>query len=253
MPKQGRRKAEMKPLVFKKTGKTIDKKRRSDHGGLAQEREETLSRTFRQTKKTNNLDDKVDRDRVFAGPSTEEPAAKQHHKSVAVPVLDREVAAHQDLAVNVEEIGSETSKLEPPNITPKSETSDPEHLAIIATDEDATAVREKPVPTSPVQVQQRWGADDGVGDELASTPHLMLKELDAADQCSKRAAVAYLRQFDLAGQFGPCANVLRSHRYRRAVDLGLRPPLSVDVVLGRFLPDDPSVDQCYLSPYSNVL
>ncbi len=70
-------------------------------------------------------------------------------------------------------------------------------------------------------------------------------ELDAADQCSKRAAVAYLRQFDLAGQFGPCANVLRSHRYRRAVDLGLRPPLSVDVVLGRFLPDDPSVDQWF--------
>lgn len=101
MPKQGRRKAEMKPLVFKKTGKTIDKKRRSDHGGLAQEREETLSRTFRQTKKTNNLDDKVDRDRVFAGPSTEEPAAKQHHKSVAVPVLDREgiLSKHHSISV----------------------------------------------------------------------------------------------------------------------------------------------------------
>lgn len=26
-----------------------------------------------------------------------------------------------------------------------------------------------------ISVQQRWGADDGVGDELASTPHLMLK------------------------------------------------------------------------------
>lgn len=67
---------------------------------------------------------------------------------------------------------------------------------------------------------------------------------DTQSLSQEETELELLRQFDLAWQYGPCTGITRLQRWRRAEQMGLKPPLEVYQVL-KTRPGDPRF-QCSL-------
>ena len=66
--------------------------------------------------------------------------------------------------------------------------------------------------------------------------------------------MAYLRQFDLALDYGPYSNITRMERFERAVKLGLAPPQSVKFLIDKFKGQDPDTAHRYvICPYFRII
>ncbi|XP_037373376.1 DNA polymerase delta subunit 4 [Talpa occidentalis] len=66
--------------------------------------------------------------------------------------------------------------------------------------------------------------------ELGEEPQPLSVDVDQTE-------LELLRQFDLAGQYGPCTGITRLQRWHRAQQMGLGPPLEVHQLLQTHLGD----------------